>query len=267
MLFSMGRILICKNLLISISQLIFLSALAQGSWEKEKEYIFEKELLLTKLDLFGKLYVSHNDGTISTISLNDGKIKYQYDFGFNFLVTKISVQNNLSPLFLDSIRQEVKIFDRFLADPQSYLLTRFTSKYVWDVTFSSDGQLWILEGNPQILNKINIDIGQPMHKISLDGFNKPYKIESLANLLLLKCANQNYIIDQLGNIIFTIPKQAKFIRSTGNEFFFVIDRQLKSSNGTIIDLPILPHELLSIYHNSTTLFLISHKKLEIFKLN
>ncbi|WP_420316429.1 hypothetical protein [Ekhidna sp.] len=199
--------------------LVFIPSLIQAqSWEKTGELKINKSASYYTADIQGNFYLGFKDGGLVKYN-SEGELLENFALSNSSSITLIDVQNNLKPFIFYFDNQQITILDRFSSVPKNYYLQDYSVQLGMIACPAPDGDIWVIENNPQRLIKISTLRKSVVLEVQLDLGDSINKIQAYQNLLIVGHNQGIHVLDQYGGRVYS--KQISDMR-----YFQLINDQL-----------------------------------------
>lgn len=186
---------------------------------------FQKDISAYCTDSKNNYYLAF-DGSIEKYN-NSNQLISRYSIPAQATISSMAVWNTFKLFAFSKIAQEITVLDRFTSVPKNYKLLDFSDNFISATCPSTDGNVWIIESNPQVFKKINLLTNQVLSESQLPIEEPVSKIFNYQNLIFLTTDSLVFLLDQYASII----KKWKIagvntVQFYENQLFFITKNQL-----------------------------------------
>ncbi|WP_421763165.1 hypothetical protein [Ekhidna sp.] len=171
-------------------------------WQHVKTIALKKSVTAYASDYKGDFYLGFADGGFTKYDGN-GNLLENFSLSNTSSITLIDVQNNLRPFLFYFDIQQITILDRFSAVPKNYHLADFGIQLGMMACPAPDGDIWVVENNPQRLKKISALRKNTVLEVQIHLGDSVNKMQAYQNLLFISHTNGLHMLDQFGGKIYS----------------------------------------------------------------
>uniref|UniRef100_UPI0032EFEF57 hypothetical protein n=1 Tax=Ekhidna sp. TaxID=2608089 RepID=UPI0032EFEF57 len=256
-----------RLLKVSLFLLPFL-AMAQ-EWEEVKKHSLKKTATAYSADIQGNFFIGYTDGSLEKRNAN-GDLLENFALSNNSPISLIDVQNNLRPFLFYFDNQQITILDRFSSVPKIYQLSDLGTEIGMMACPSPDGDIWVLENNPQRLKKINPLRKSTILEAQISIGDNIRKMQAYQNFLFIADEQGLHFFDQFGGFVqsLKIEGMLNFQVSSGmiHAFTSSMIHQIDINKGEFNSSIKLPYEISGGLKLNDQYLLIDEKELAYYKL-
>lgn len=151
-------------------------------------------------DIQGNIYLGFRDGTMSKFDPLGQQLQ-TYSLSNLSSITLLEAQNSLKIFLFYFDNQQITILDRFSSIPKSSPLSELKVNLAMLACPAPDGHFWVIENNPQRLQKIDPIRRTRIMEVQTSFGNELKYMRAYQNLLIISDENGLYIYDQYGTKI------------------------------------------------------------------
>lgn len=253
------------------ASLLFLLTLNVGAqeWKLVNTRSLNHQPTSQAVDIQGNIYLGFADGRLSKYG-SDGEFLQNFSLSNNSAISLIDAQNNLKPFLFYFDNQSILILDRFSTVPKSYRLGDFSVEFGMMVCPAPDGDIWVIENNPQRLKKINLLRKSTVIEVQILLGDSIQMMLAYQNFLFVSDEKGIHLFDQFGGFVRSIEIDGlvNFHINDGDLIVFSQKEMLiyNLSESIIynrVNLPDIPFQA-AFKRNEDYLF-VENKKLSFFK--
>ncbi|SNT02504.1 hypothetical protein SAMN05421640_2055 [Ekhidna lutea] len=266
----MGKKLLLKYLRISLVILVPQLAHTQA-WEKTSAIAIKQIPTAFAMDSRSNIFLGFADGSLSRHN-STGKLLENFSMPNSSAITLIDVQNSLKPFLFYYDNQQVAILDRFSAIPKIYSISDFEVSFAMMACPAPDGDIWIIENNPQRLKKINPRRKNTVLEVQISIGDSTRQMLAYQNFLIIGDEKGVHFFDQFGGHIQSISLIGlrNFYVEKGDLNVYAQNTLFSVNIGglTLGEQKKVPNaEALGILMINDTLISIENKKLTFYQLD
>ncbi|NQZ74782.1 MAG: hypothetical protein HRT61_01515 [Ekhidna sp.] len=188
--------------ILNLSLLLIFGNFAISQTPTKKNQL-QKTVAAYSVDNNDNFYLGFTDGSLTKYD-EVGNLLENYALPNKSSITLIDVQNTLRPFLFYFDNQQVVILDRFSSVPKIYHLRDLNIQFGMLACPAPDGDLWIIENNPQRLKKINPQRMVLVLELQMNLGDSLTKMQAYQNLLLISNRKQLIALDQFGGELYRI---------------------------------------------------------------
>jgi len=219
-------------------------------------------------DFQGNFFLGFADGTLSKYS-NDGELIENYSLPNASSVTLIDAQNNLKPFLFYFDNQEIKILDRFATVPKIYPLAEFGIQIGLMTCPAPDGDIWVVENNPQRLKKISPNRKATLLEIQPILGDSISRMIAYQNLVFIGHEKGIHAFDQFGGEIYLFElSNVKSFQLVGSELIVYTSTEmfrLEAATGAVTKQTSLPMSIEGAFRLKQLHVFIEDRELSFYE--
>lgn len=256
--------------LLKASLLFFLALNTSAQeWDLTATKNINQQPVSQAVDFQGNIYLGFADGRLSKYG-PDGEFLQNFSLSNNSAISLIDAQNNLKPFLFYFDNQTITILDRFSTIPKIYHLADFGVEFGMMACPAPDGDIWVIENNPQRLNKVNLLRKSTVIEAQISLGNTIRMMQAYQNFLFVGDEKGIHFFDQFGGFVRSIEIEdlLNFHIKDGNLVVFTRKEMLsfslsKSTVQNKINLPDLPFQ--AAFKMEEGYLFVENKRLSFFK--
>lgn len=238
-------------------------------WTELKSISLQKTPISYSADIQGNFFISFSDGSLEKRN-SGGKLLENFSLSNNSPISLIDVQNNLRPFLFYFDIQRITILDRFSSVPKTYHLSDFGVQIGMMACPAPDGDIWVLENNPQRLKKINPLRKSVVLEVQISIGDNIRKVQAYQNFLFIADEEGLHFFDQFGGALKTLEiKGLTGFQIITSKLYAYTSSHMYTINmdyGDHEDILELPKQADGVLRLNDQFLLIREKQITYFKL-
>lgn len=256
--------------LLKASLLFFLALnVSAQEWQLTGTININQQPVSQTVDIQGNIYLGFADGRLLKYG-SDGKFLQNFSLSNNSAISLIDAQNNLKPFLFYFDNQAIMILDRFSTVPKSYHLIDYGVEFGMVACPAPDGDIWVIENNPQRLKNINLLRKSMVVEAQVSLGDSIRTMMAYQNFLFIADETGIHFFDQFGGFVRSIEIDGliNFHINDGNLVVFSQKEMLlynlsESIVHNRVNLPDIPFQ--AAFKRKGDYLFVENKKLSFFK--